>query len=330
MKKVNIDNIKVSSKLDDVIKNAVDEGYKSTARKKNKKFRKGAVAAVVAATIGVTLFGTSFGSEVIATMRLAIFDMGDYLGVNKDLEDYTTVVNSSVSKGGITVQLNEVIVDKDEVIVSTTTRSDGGLGESGNLLLFGDIYINGRRISSGSSGGSKQIDEYTMESVLGYQLEKALPEGDLNIEIRYNDALIPNVKESKGPWKFEFKANGNALAQNTNSVELNNSFTLENGQKVTLDEYRTNDIGQKIYYSVENKDKPYAIELRGYDDLGNEVRFYSSSESKVDGTIKNETTISEEAKILTLTPYAVAYPEESGEMSNDYKKVGEEFTIEIK
>jgi len=330
MKKLNIDNIKVSSKLDDTIKNAVDEGYKSTAGKKNGRFKKVAVAAVVAVAMGITLFGTSFGTEVIANVRLAIFDIGEHLGINKDLEDYTTVVNSSVSKEGITVQLNEVILDKDEIIVSTTTKSDGGLGESGNLLLFGDIYINGRRISSGSSGGSKQIDEYTMESVLGYQLDKELPEGDLNIEIRYNDALIPNVKESKGPWKFEFKANGNALAQNTNSVELNNSFTLENGQKVILNEYRSNDIGQKIYYSVENKDKPYDIELRGYDDLGNEVRFYSSSESKVDGIIKNETTISEEAKLLTLTPYAVALPEESGRMSNDYKQVGEEFIIEIK
>ena len=67
-----------------------------------------------------------------------------------------------------TVQLNEVILDKDEIIVSTTTKSDIGLGESGNLLLFGDIYINGRRISSGSGGSKKQIDEYTMESVLVY------------------------------------------------------------------------------------------------------------------------------------------------------------------
>lgn len=330
MKKVNIDNIKVSSKLDAVIKNAVDEGYKSTASKKNRKFKKVAVASVIAVTLGITLFGTHFGSEVIATMRLAIFDIGEHLGINKDLEDYTTVVNSSISKDGITIQLNEVILDKDEIIVSTTTKSDIKIGETEYLGIYGYIYINGKKITSTSGGSGKRIDEYTMENVSVHQLDEELPDGDLNIEIKYTDAWIPNVKEVKGPWNFKFNANGNTLAKNTHSIELNNSFILENGQKVTLNEYRSNDIGQKIYYSVENKDKPYAIELRGYDDLGNEVRFYSSYESKVDGIIKNETTISEEAKLLTLKPYAVAFPEEDGIMPNNYEQVGEKFTIEIK
>lgn len=330
MKKVNIDNIKVSSKLDDVIKNAVDEGYKNASSKKNGKFKKGAVAAVAAATMGITLFGTPFGTEVIATMRLAIFDIGEHLGINKDLEDYTTVVNSSVSKDGITVQLNEVILDKDEIIISTTTKSDIKIGETENLSIYGYIYINGKKISSTSGGSGKRIDEYTMENVSVHQLDEELPDDDLNIEIKYTDAWIPNVKEVKGPWKFKFQANGNILAKNTHSIELNNSFILENGQKVILNEYRSNAIGQKIYYSLENKDKAYDIELRGYDNIGNEVMFYISYESKVEGILKNKTAISEEAKLITLTPYAVAFPEEDGRMPNNYEQVGEKFTIEIK
>ena len=30
---------------------------------------------------------------------------------------------------------------------------------------------------------------------------------------------------------------------------------------------------------------------------------------------------------MTLTPYAVKFPEESGRMNNDFKQAGEEFTI---
>ncbi|WP_322392395.1 DUF4179 domain-containing protein, partial [Clostridium perfringens] len=133
--------------------------------------------------------------------------------INKDLEDYKTVVNSSVSKNGITIQLNEVILDKDEIIISTTVKSDTSLGAVGEISPFGSVYINNEKISSASGGGSKQIDEYTTEAVLSYQLDKNLPNGDLNIEIKYTDALIIGAgKEIEGPWTFKFKANGDTLA----------------------------------------------------------------------------------------------------------------------
>lgn len=345
---INIDDIKVSSKLDDIIKNAVNEGYedldnknynsevyKNMGNSNNRKFKKGVVAAAVAVAIGATVFGTGLGDEVIANMKLAMFDIGNYLGVNKDLEDYKTVVNRAISKNGITVQLNEVILDKDEVIVATTIKSDEKLGENGHINLFGDVYINGRSVSNAASGGSSKIDEYTEESVLSYKLTEELKEGDLDIEIRYDQGYI-NIdgEENKvrGPWKFEFRANGDTLSENTNSIEINNSFELENGQKITLNEYRSNPVGQKIYYSIENKDKNnvYDVVLRGHDDLGNEVEFYSSYEELTNGLMKNQKVISEEATTLTLTPYAVAYPKESGKMSNDYKQAGKEFTIKIK
>lgn len=345
---INIDDIKVSSKLDDIIKNAVNEGYeeldnkdynsevyKNMGNKNNGKFKKGIVAATVAVAIGATFFGTGLGDEALATVKMAMFDIGKYLGINKNLEDYKTVVNSAVSKNGITVQLNEVILNKDEVIVATTVKSDEKLGENGNIALFGKVYINGKKTSNSASGTSKVIDEYTQEEVMSYNLDKELLQGDLYVEVKYDEAYVyidGKKDEVKGPWNFEFESNGDALTINTNTIELNNSFELENGQKVTLNEYISNDMGQKIYYSIENKDKNdvYDVVLRGNDDLGNEVEFYSSYEELNNGLMKNQTEISEEATTLTLTPYAVAYPKESGKMSNDYKQVGEEFTIKIK
>ena len=345
---INIDDISVSSKLDDIIKNAVNEGYEEVDNKNykseryrnmmnsnNRKFKKGIVAAAIAVAVGVTAFGVAFGDEALATVKMAMFDIGKYLGINKNLEDYKTVVNSAVSKNGITVQLNEVILNKDEVILSTTVKSDKELGENGNISLFGSVYVNGKKASSSASGTSKVIDEYTQEEVMSYNLDKELLQGDLYVEVKYDEAYVyinGEKDEVKGPWKFEFESNGDALMINTNTIELNNSFELENGQKITLNEYVSNDMGQKIYYSVENKDKNnvYDVVLRGYDDLGNEVEFYSSYEELTNGLMKNQTEILEEATTLILTPYAVAYPKESGKMSNDYKQVGQEFTIRIK
>ncbi|WP_291650217.1 DUF4179 domain-containing protein [Clostridium sp.] len=340
MKDINIDDIKVSSKLDDIIKNSVNEGYDTTCSKnlsnsKPKKFNKNIVAATIFIALGVTVFGSIFSNEVIAAVKLTMFDIKNYLRVNDNLDEYSTVVNKSVSKNGITVQLNEVILDKDEIIVSTTVKSDQKLGDNGNIMVFGNVYINGKQISSSAGGLGKQIDDYTEENVLSYTLDKELERGDLHIEIKYDEALLHMDKKEvkvEGPWNFEFISNGDALSTNTNSINLNNSFTLDNGQKITLNEYKSNVVGGKIYYSIENKDRNniYSLELRGYDDLGNEVKFYSSYEEMTTGLLKNQTEISQDAKVLRLTPYAVAYPKESGRMSNNYKQVGEAFTIKLK
>jgi hypothetical protein len=340
MKNLNIDDINVSSKLDDIIKHSVNEGYykklnESPLNRKRKNLNKNIVAAAIIGIIGTTFLGSLFSNEVVAAVKLTMFDIKNYLGVNNNLDEYSTIVNEAVSKNGITVQLNEVILDKDEIIVSTTVKSNKNLSNNGNIMMFGDVYINGKKLSSSAGGSGKQIDDYTEENVISYALDEELNTGDLYIEIKYDEALLTidgNEKQVKGPWSFKFISNGDALSTNTNSITLNNSFILDNGQEIILNEYRSNAIGQKIYYSIENKNKNnlYSLELRGYDDLGNEVEFYSSHEEMTTGLIKNQTKISDDAKILTLTPYAVAYPKESGKMSNDYKQVGEEFTIQIK
>ena len=54
-----------------------------------------------------------------------------------------------------------------------------------------------------------------MERVLKYDLKDDLHNGDLDIRIKYKEALISgensNDKEIKGPWEFEFKANGRCV-----------------------------------------------------------------------------------------------------------------------
>ncbi|MDB1942133.1 DUF4179 domain-containing protein [Clostridium tertium] len=140
--------------MDDIIKISVDEGYdttfiKSLSNKKSKKFNKN----IVAATILVALVVTAFGSIFIAAVKLTMFDIKNYLGVNSNLDEYSTVVNEAISKNGITIQLNEVILYKDEIIVSTTIKSDKKLGDNGNIMVFGNVYINGKKVSN-SAGSS--------------------------------------------------------------------------------------------------------------------------------------------------------------------------------
>lgn len=310
-------------------KNKIKNKFKRSVNKKN--FYKKSIAVASVTLLSVGILGSNLGTYAFETLGVIAYDISESLGIQKDIAEYKTVVNQSVTDNGLKVKLNEVVLNNDELIVSTTITSDKKLGESGSISLFGDVYINGRRVNSGASGSGKQIDEYTFEDVMEYDLDKEQLNGDINVKIKYDGALIEG-KEEKGSWVFEFKTNGEELAKGTKEIKLDNTFTLEDGQNVKLEKYTSNDIGQKIYFSLNSKGTNYDMELRGHDDLGNEVVFYMSHADGNEGMFKVESItglVNENAKELKLTPYAVKFPEKSGKMSHDYKVVGEEFTINL-
>ncbi|MEG1311265.1 MAG: DUF4179 domain-containing protein [Romboutsia sp.] len=309
-------------------------------KKMKKKFNKSihksniyikSITAASIAILSVGILGISFSTQAKEQLGVIAYDISKSLGVTKDLEEYKTVVNEYISKNGLKVRLNEVILNEDELIVSTTATSNEKLKEPGNISLFGTIYINGKPMELGASGSSSQIDDYTVETVKEYDLEKTNLKGDLDVKIKFDKGHI-GEKTIKGPWVFEFKTNGDDLAINTKEIKLDNTFTLENGQNIKLEKYTSNDIGQKIYFSKDKKVTDYSMILVGTDDLGNKVEFYSSTEDKNKGIFKIETInepLSENAQELRLNLQAVKYPEKSGKMSNDYKQVGKEFVIDL-
>lgn len=306
--------------------------FKNTLRKSTKKnnayYKKGlAIASIAVLTIG--LLGTNSEGYVWTYANTIFTDIASSLGIEKNLDEYKTVVNKSITKNGVTIQLNEVVLDHDELVVSATSTSNKKLGE-GRIILDHCIYVNGERVSNGAGGSAKQLDEYTMQEVLFHDLEGDFS-GDLNIKIVFSDPLI-NEKTIEGRWVFEFKTNGDELALDTAEILLDTTFTLENGQKITLNKYTSNNLGQKIYYSNNPKGTDYDMVLRGHDALGNKVEFYVSRATANNGVFKLTTidgNLDENAKTLSLTPYAVKYPEENGRLSNDFKKVGEEFEIAL-
>lgn len=163
--------------------------------------------------------------------------------------------------------------------------------------------------------------------------------GDLNIKIVYSKMMVNYTDDINGTWKFEFKTNGDRLKIDTKTVKLGYGFNIENGDKYILEKYTDNALGQKIYGKIINNSTErgtYAILLKGYDDLGNKVIFDLTKGTKDEFLLKYENVLvgnmSEKASKLILTPYAVKMPEKSGKEPgfDEYEKVGDEFTINIK
>lgn len=313
-------------------KKKIKNKFKRSVNKKD-FYKKGIVVASVA-VVSFGILGSNLGTYAFETLGVIAYDISNALGIKKDIAEYKTVVNQGITKNGIKIKLNEVILDNDELIVSTTATSDKKLGGAGDISLDGDVYINGRNVSEGASGSASQLDEYSAESVISHSLDNIDEndlKGDIDIKIKYSRGHI-GEQDIRGPWVFEFKVNGDELRAETKEIKLDNSFTFDNGQNIKLEKYTSNDVGQKIYFSLDSQGTDYNMELRGHDDLGNEVTFYISRVRGDQGIFKIESIdglVNENAKELKLTPYATEETKTSGQSSNDYKVIGEEFTINL-
>lgn len=304
-----------------------------------KRLNKGSIAAAAAVVcvISIGLFGTDAGAQVLAKVSESI---ASSIGVEKDLDSYNTVVNKQITDNGITIQLNEVILDEpqNQLIISDTISSQKALKEYESYNAEKTVYINNKKVKFTSEGGGiAKIDDYSSQAVLEYDLS-ALNDvdltGELDIKIVYSAVMINHENPQKGKWVFEFKANGDQLKIDTKEIKLNDSFTLENGEKIILEKYTSNALGHNIMCKVENsnKNESYDVMLKGTDDLGNNVEFCLTRGSKDSMILRYnniDRNLDENAKELTLTPYAVKFPEESGQLSHDFKKVGEEFKISL-
>lgn len=302
-------------------KKAMKKFRKSSS--KNRGYKKYAGVAVVF----MISAGTLGSIPTFATINPVAHSIADFLGIEKNLDSYTTVINKAVTKGNITVQLNEVILNEKELIVSTTITNVEPIEEL-RINAMASIYVNGKRVSWAAGGSSKQIDEYTVEQVRHYQLDEVYT-GELDMTLLFNDIMIDDVKQ-KGRWKFEFSTSGKELAAQTINQEMNEVFTLPNETKITFTRYAANDIGEKIYFTSSKAGADYDLELRGTDNLGNLIVFTFSNQKETNGVLELNDYFSskdESARSYTLELYAVRFPEESGRLSNDFEKIGEAFSI---
>lgn len=298
-------------------------------RKGTSKSKVGKYVVAAVAVLAFTLVMGPFYDETYAGVKVATSSIKEWLGVESDLTDYETAVGKSVAKDGLTITLNEVIVDGETMMVSYTTTASQKIEtieEEMEMLVFANVSVNGRSVSSGSAGGSERIDDYNIVSLDEIALEDINVEKEQFYKISFYDGL-------KQIGSIEFVASGKELATDTVRIPIEASCEFPDESVVTFTELAMNPVSTKIYMTATVSYGKYDINLRGYDDLGNEIGFYLTHFGDGKGWFvlepEEENYIREEASSLTLTVYAAEYPEESGKMNDDYRPIGEPFTIEL-
>lgn len=315
-------SIEVSSDVD----NAIKEGINSAVKAKRKKRTKTIVItfSLSLAIIGITLFSKG---EVSAQVKQSFWSIASYFGLDTDLSEYKTTINKPVTNNGYTITLNEVILDKNELTISSTVKSDEGYF-NGYLEVLKSVYINGTRINFDSNGASEIVDDATMNEVTTYFLDKELSE-EVNIRVEYSGVQMLNdngVEKIKGDWSFNFTTNADTLVKDTLSIDLNKKFKLEDGKTIKFKKYISNSLGTKIEFNQPSEGTEYLMKLAGTDNLGNKIEFYSNYSNNGKGIFKLDNSsgnIKKDSSKLNLSLYV-------SDSNDNWKKVGSDFDINLK
>ena len=107
--------------------------------------------AVTAECVGIVCIVPLTGVAMASTQNPTAYRIASFLGIEKNLQPYETVLNTSVTKSDVTLALKGAIIDRNELVVSVVTQSDAILSEN-FTAPGGTVYINGEEINKGSSG----------------------------------------------------------------------------------------------------------------------------------------------------------------------------------
>lgn len=297
-------------------------------RAEKSRFRKkrlsvaAACLAVIAAATGI------FHKEVQAAIEQIRYSLSTVIG--KDISRYRESFDSSVSDAGYIITLQEAVADRKEIYVSYTIRREDGSPVKLPCTIAGMLYVNGQKMDSGGGGSCTYLDE--AGTILGCEVSYPVYGVDLSGKNRYELKFEDMEQEIKGNWDFEFEADSSQLTAETKQMELGDTFTLPDGNVITLDLLSLNEVSQQITFHTSHDGLEAQFELRAVDDKGRESFFQIKSFGMDNGVLENSfiskedgsqrSWIAGDAKKLSVTAYVWQLPEHDGQIMDEGHPAG--------
>lgn len=242
---IEMDLNKISSidvELDDITKTSIKKKLKSSITiKKHKRVAQTGVAAAVIVSL-------LLGSVIIPQNALATFadnipvlntlfqKFGSGYGGN--FENYTQVIGEVKKDKGYEVRLDEVVMDDFSLKLIYTLKSpikvSTLIGQKGNPFPHipdKSIKINGEEFVGGLGGTDRIIDDYTVQVIEDFDIEKLNISKKIDIEINFK-----SINNIDGDWKFSFNTSKEKIAKDIKTFEPNNILKIKNvdGKEVKL------------------------------------------------------------------------------------------------
>ena len=240
-----------------------------------------------AAAIVLICIAMAGNAGVQAAVKEFTTKIGKILGITKDLDSYTETINQTQTKNGVSLTLNEVILDDHKLIVSLKEVFGEEKEPHPVWLNEEKTTINGQHYQSyGSLNGSRSDPEALQENeknpdiimVEEYE-DMTLPEGEVQVHLVLEAGKTdPQPGEEFTPvaeFVYDFVITPEELKAQTVKQELAINISGENGEKLILTHLTMNDLYCRIVASEVAQDEEwvnnYELKLRGEDSFGNPV-----------------------------------------------------------
>ena len=223
-----------------------------------KEFGKTAVAGIILLImVGCTL---RYQEDVKAALQRVTSWIGQALGIkNGDTDSYTNVVGKSISRDGITITLNEIVMDSKNLWIaySDSEDSDADMKDAvEDKLLYTEVCINGQKIQQGL--GQRTVNAFSENPITVEDFtigEEVNTEGTVNIEfkvwpIAMDDAdtweNVQKIQADTEPYTFKLATSKEELEKNTVDLNLNQNIKMDSNV-LNLTEFRWNPFESTIY-----------------------------------------------------------------------------------
>ena len=274
--------------------------------------------------VGCTL---RYQEDVKTALQRVTSWIGQAVGIkNGDTDSYTNVVGKSISRDGITITLNEIVMDSKNLWIAYSDSEDLDADMKDAVedkLLYTEVCINGQEIQQGL--GQRTVNAFSENPITVEDFtigEEVNTEGTVNIEfkvwpIAMADAEtwenIQKIQANTEPYTFKLATSKEELEKNTVDLNLDQNIKFDSNI-LNLTEFRWNPFESTIYGTYHGTvyiDSDYY--LIGTDDQGNKICYQETGrngeETVFQQTIDPEFTgykeISPEAKSITLQLYEV-------------------------
>jgi|GEM_PF-2975456 len=145
------------------------------------------------------------------------------------LHEFKTTVGETVTDEGVSIRLDEVLLDDGRLVVTTTAASES-LALAPKPLWPDAIYIDGEQIYTPGGGGDfYETPEGAMSSITTLDLGTYEPRGELELTVVYRRLSAADGTAIHGEWAFTIASSAEQLAAATTTVPIGHRIELGDG-----------------------------------------------------------------------------------------------------
>ena len=339
MKKISINNLKVSSKLDETINNAINYGFTNInedtkSKKMHNKFKKAIIAALL--TISILTIG-AIATPTIAANIPIIGDIYKQLGFFSKFEDYTNYIGESKEVEGYKFTIDNIVGTPTDLLVGVKVESPIPFKKNNKEKRVQiEVDLNDLGMS-GMTGydNSYYIDDYTVIVTTHFKnVEGKFKKfGDINIKTSYldiieasdNDVTESNVDSISA--EFSITVDFTSSFNKTETIKVNKELN----EVLQIKSITSSVIGTDIIFNPNIKGEEIDIWGGGkniyYLEVDGEIHYSTSTSSLDNVSMMNFPTVkidniknAKNVNIIYITPTVEA---EDIIFTNDIEMVSE-------